>query len=82
MHIESKKFQSIKPGAPSSVDTRECGLEYALRSWKKILKDNNVVKNCYDKNYYVKPSDRRREMMNSAKYIQSKESMRDAGNSQ
>lgn len=75
MHINSKKFRAIKPGALSSTVVVD-DLGSALRIWKKQLKDSEVILECYDRKFYQKPSTKRRILLENAKYIQSKESER------
>lgn len=72
MHLESKKFQCTVPGRPMSSSTQNIGIDYAIRNWKKLLKDNSIIEGCYDEKFYVKPSDRKRKQLEIAKYKQSK----------
>jgi len=73
MNTNSKKFKSITKSRPTSVTVVDGDISYALRQWKRILKDTNSVVECYDRMHYNKPSTSRRKMKNSAKYRQQKQ---------
>ena len=72
MNPISKKFKCVNSGRPNSVIV-DGDLAYALKVWKKLLKDSNTMQECYDRKFYRKPSERGRLKMQLAKFIQSKE---------
>ena len=72
MNTKSKLFDSIIPGQLSSVKVND-DLQFALRRFKKMQKDAGVVVECYDRKFYTKPSVSKKKMLDSAKYIQSKQ---------
>lgn len=77
MNPTSKKFKSINSGRPNSVNV-DGDLNYALKAWKKIVKDANIMQECYDRKFYRKPSERNRLQMQLAVYVQTKETIKDA----
>lgn len=72
MNIKSKQFNALVQGSPYSVAVNG-DLTFALRQWKKILKDTNIVKELFDRQRYTKPSDWKRIQRSEAIYKQSKE---------
>ena len=72
MHLESKKFNSIKPGRLSSISVAG-DLNHGIRAWKKLLKDSSIIEDCYNRKFYVKKSVRKRKQLELAKYNQSRE---------
>lgn len=76
MHLKSKKFQAIKPGALSSTVVTDDGIGLAIKNWKKQLKDSNIIQDCYDKKFFQKESTRKRIQLEVARYKQQKESER------
>ena len=72
MNPTSKKFKTINSGHPNSVRV-DGDLNYALKAWKKVLKDTNIMQECYDRKFYKKPSEIRRLQSRLAIYNQSKE---------
>ena len=75
MNINSKKFNSIKPGALSSTVVSE-DIHSAIKNWKKQLKDSEIIQDCYDRKFYQKPSTKKRIQLEIARYKQLKESER------
>lgn len=75
MNLSSKKFKSINPGSLSSIMVSDNDLPYAIKQWKRTLKDSNVIQECYDRKFYKKPSESKRLLMNTAKYNQYKETL-------
>ena len=43
---------------------------FAIRFWKRALKDAGTLQELRDRRYFRKKSDRRREQMDNAKYFQ------------
>jgi ribosomal protein S21 len=77
MNPTSKKFKAISSGQTNSVVV-DNDLSYALKVWKRLLKDTNVMQECYDRKFYRKPSEIRRLRSNLAKYTQHKEDLKNA----
>lgn len=75
MNIKSRQFNTIIPGRPNSIAT-DGDIHFALRLWKKQLKDNLIIADCYDRKFFQTPSSVKRKKMDSAKYKQKKESER------
>ena len=73
MNLKSKQFQSIIPGRPNAIEVNY-DITSALRQYKKMQKQSNVVVDLYDRKFYTKPSVRNRKMMKNARYIQLKQS--------
>ena len=76
MNLNSKKIQAIKPGHLSSICVVDYDLHYALKSWKKMLKDSNIIQECYDRKFFEKKSDKTRKQMEIARYNQYKDSLK------
>ena len=71
MNLKSKQFNSIQPGSPSSVCVSN-DLNFALRKWKKNIKDSKLIEEQFDRKYYVKPSVTKKAQRELARYNQSK----------
>lgn len=72
MNLKSKQFSSIIPGRPNAIEVNY-DITFALRQYKKMQKQSNVIVDLYDRKFFIKPSVRNRKMMNNAKYLQLKE---------
>lgn len=72
--MNHKKIKTLAKARPNSVHVVDGDISYAIRAWKKVLKDNNAVTECHQRTHYVKPSDRKRIQKETAKYIQQKAS--------
>lgn len=72
MNIKSKQFNSIQPGSPSSILVSN-DLTFALRKWKKNLKDAKIVEQQFERKTYQKPSVIKKAQRELAKYNQSKD---------
>ncbi len=84
MNKKHKIWQSHIPGAAlaaSVVNTkmkdRKTGkvetkgdIEFAIRFWKRAMKDSGKIIELKDRSHYRKKSDRRREQLANAKYMQ------------
>lgn len=71
--MNHKKIKTLAKARPNSVHVVDGDISYAIRAWKKVLKDNNAVTECHQRTYYVKPSDRKRIQKETAKYRQMRE---------
>jgi ribosomal protein S21 len=67
MNIKQYKiYQTIVPGSPNALrvikrkDARS-DIEYALRAWKRQVKDAGILKGLKDRSEYIKPTTERRE---------------------
>jgi ribosomal protein S21 len=72
MNIKTKQFNSIYPGSPNSITVNN-DLNYALRKWKKNLKDGNIIEDLFERKFYEKPSVTKRKQQKLAEYNQRKE---------
>ena len=71
MNIKTKQFNAIITGCPNSIAVSG-DLNFALRKWKKNLKDNNIIEDQFDRKFYDKPSVVKRKQNQIAEYNQSK----------
>ena len=51
-----KKVKQINQNNLNGVNVVDGDLNSALRTFKRIIKDNNIIKECGDRKYYKKPS--------------------------
>lgn len=70
--MHPKKIKATVPGQLNAVQVIDGDISGAIRIWKKIVKDSQVVEKCYDNKFYQKPSDVKRKTVNAAKYAQLK----------
>lgn len=70
MSRQTKELLSIAPGSSSGALVVDGDLQFAIRRWKKSLKQNGKLKELYDRREYVKPSARRRRTKSDAIYRQ------------
>ena len=71
--MHPKRIKATLPGQLSSIQIVDGDLPTAIKLWKKMLKENKTIESCYSKKFYHKPSKVRREQLNNAKFLQSKE---------
>jgi ribosomal protein S21 len=71
--LHPKKLRNIVPGKVQSIKVVDNDLSTALKVWKKMLKENNTIEDCYENKFYNKPSRQKRLAKNTAIYLQSKE---------
>jgi small subunit ribosomal protein S21 len=73
MNKKQKQHQSIVPGQSTAVavvgTTRE-DLAFALRLWKRKIKDSEVLEKTRDRKEFIKPSVRKRKQLQAAQFIQ------------
>lgn len=72
MNPTSKKFKSISPKKTNSILVTDGDIMYAIKSWKRLLKDTNVIQECYDRKFFKKPSEVKRLNRQLAEYNQEK----------
>jgi len=61
---------SIVPGRGLAVSVVDNDIEFALRLFKKVIKDSGKLIDMKSKSYYIKPSVKRRETKKRAAYFQ------------
>lgn len=66
-----KQINTIVPGSMNSFKVTE-DLNFALRLWKKALKENNIVQELHERKFYTKPSTIKKRQKDSAKYLMNK----------
>lgn len=71
--MHPKKINSIVPRRLSSVQVVDNDINFAIKSWKKILKENQTIEGLYERKFYKKPSQRKRLQKQIAVYLQTKE---------
>lgn len=69
--MHPKQIDSILPGRLNSILVNG-DLTFALKRFKRMQKDSNVILECYARKFYVKPSVATRKQMDIAKFKQSK----------
>ena len=74
MNIKSKQFNALVQGSPYSVAVNG-DLTFALRQWKKILKDNKIIEKLSDNRAFQKKSDRIRIQNERATYNQTQKEL-------
>mgnify|MGYP003116292061 CR=1 FL=1 len=70
MSKKQKYHQSIIPGFALGAAVPNGDLGFALRLWKKKLKDSDVLKNLKERKEFTKPSVKKRKQMSDAIYWQ------------
>jgi len=78
MNKKHKIWQSHLPGhalgaavVKNPKNPKDQGdIGFAIRFWKRALKDAGTLQELRDRRYFRKKSDRRREQMDNAKYFQ------------
>jgi len=70
MNKKQKYHQSILPGAVSGAKVVNKDINFALRMWKKKLKDSDILTQLKDKKEYLKPSVINRATKINAVYMQ------------
>lgn len=63
-----KEFLSISPGHATGVTVIDGDIKYALKIFKRKVKQSGKMKDYYDRREFKKPSMKRREVILSAKY--------------
>jgi|TARA_R110000822_G_scaffold53530_2_gene138057 ribosomal protein S21 len=70
MSKKHKYHQSIIPGSPLGVAVMYGDLGFALRLFKKKLKDSDVLKNFKERKEFIKPSVKKRKQLSDAIFWQ------------
>ena len=73
MNKKQKQHQTVVPGnalAVSVTGTAKEDLAYALKTWKRKVKDSGVLEAVKDRKEYIKPGIRRRKELQNAQFMQ------------
>lgn len=68
-----KKFQDIAPGRLYGATVVDNDINRAIRKWKKVLKDSNIIQEVFDRREYIQDSKKKRKILQTAQYKQRKE---------
>ena len=70
MNKKLKYHQSTIPGHGIGSKVVNKDINFALRNWKRKLKNSNILLELKEKREYIKPSARKRQQLITAKYTQ------------
>jgi len=70
MNKRQKQHKAIVPGNGSAVSVINNDLSFALRTFKRKIKESKVLDNFKENQEFTKFSVKRRNQINRAKYIQ------------
>ena len=70
MNKKQKAHKSIVSGNAKGVRVIESDISFALRTFKKQIKQSGVLDHVKNNRTFTKPSVKRRDVVNRAKYIQ------------
>ena len=70
MNKKHKIWQSHIPGVPLGASVVKGDVGFAIRFWKRAIKDAGTMQELRERRYFKKKSSKRREQMDSAKYFQ------------
>jgi ribosomal protein S21 len=70
MNKKQKYHESIIPGQALGAAVPDKDLGFALRFWKKKLKDSGILTSLKDRKEFIKPSAVKRKKMSDAIYWQ------------
>ena len=77
MNKKHKIWQSHIPGVPLGASVVKGDVGFAIRFWKRALKDAGTLQELRERRYFKKKSSKRREQLDSAKYFQKINSQQD-----
>ena len=77
MNKKHKIWQSHIPGVPLGASVVKGDVGFAIRFWKRALKDAGTMQELRERRYFKKKSSKRREQLDSAKYFQKINSQQD-----
>ena len=77
MNKKHKIWQSHIPGQPLGASVVKGDIGFAIRFWKRALKDAGTLQELRERRYFKKKSSKRREQLDSAKYFQKINSQQD-----
>jgi len=70
MNKKQKQHQSIIPGHSASVNVVNQDLSFALRLWKRKVKETGVLEYIKENRTFTKPSVKNRDTISKARYRQ------------
>lgn len=73
MSKKQKQHQTIVPGNPLAVNvvgTQREDLAFALKAWKRKVKNSEILERIKDLKEFEKPSVTKRKQLQAAKFIQ------------
>ena len=70
MNKKQKQHQTIVPGNSTAVNVVNHDLGFALRTWKRKVKDSGVLEYVKENRTFIKPSVKRRQQLKAAQFIQ------------
>lgn len=70
MNKRHKQHLSIAPGSGLAATVVNNDINFALKNWKREVKNSGILNEYRERQEYVKPSVKRRAEINRAKYIQ------------
>jgi ribosomal protein S21 len=70
MNKKQKQHQTIVPGNSTAVNVVNQDLGFALRTWKRKVKDSGALEYVKDNRTFTKPSVKRRNAISKARYRQ------------
>jgi len=70
MTKKQKQHKTIVPGNGIAVSVVDRDLSFALRTFKRKIKESKILDNFKDNQTFIKPSNKRRTQISKAKYIQ------------
>lgn len=70
MNKKQKQHKTTVPGHFAGVTVVDNDLAYALRSFKRRVKETGVLETIKENRTFIKPSVKRRSQLSRAKYIQ------------
>ena len=77
MNKKHKIWQSHIPGVPLGASVVKGDVGFAIRFWKRALKDAGTMQELRERRYFKKKASKRREQLDSAKYFQKINSQQD-----
>ncbi len=70
MNKRQKQHKTIVPGNGNAVSIVDKDLNFALRNFKRKIKESKILEKYKDKKEFIKKSVKRKNQVNRAKYIQ------------
>ena len=70
MNKKQKHHKSIVPGTPSAVAVVDGDISFALRTFKRTIKQLGILDSIKENRTFIKPSAKRRAQLIKAKYGQ------------
>jgi small subunit ribosomal protein S21 len=70
MNKRQKQHKTIVAGNGNAVSVVNRDLSFAMRTFKRKIKESKILDNFKDNQTFTKPSNKRRKQISRAKYIQ------------